>query len=620
MAIEADPREKRATAGKPKAGYQAESVDALPFNTPEKTDRYDTERFYGATGLNWYLCDPTLQRAMRYYLTPAEIEWAEPHLVSLGALMGGPVSERAELTDKNPPKLIKYDRWGHEVSEVWLPESAVQTKKDLAEHAFYSADFRREAQERAVRTGPLTMASGYLLDQAEVGMTCAMGADAGMVHAMVERFAPPDVREFLLPKLESGEMIGLTGQFFTERTGGSDLGELETTATRDGDAWKLNGFKWFCSNVNGEAFVVLAKPEGGRDDVKGVTAFLVLKTRRDGTRNGFRIRQLKDKLGTKAVPSGEVEFVDAEAFMLAPPPREGEGDGGPSDGRTMARLMMMTNVARLGTAMMGLGCARRSLVESLCYARARSAWKKRLIDQPLMKRKLAEMIVDVEAVQALIFEGYGHPNRLRERADEERLRMAGALAKLKGARLGITMASDAIEVHGGNGYIETWPVARILRDAQVNTLWEGPDNILCLDIRRSMERENADGPFLERLREAVSNAGESVQAARIVSARIDDLEAAIEAWKQLDRETAEARLFPLAQFMAEVYAGALLSEQAEWELSEFGDDRKSIVALLYVQRYLGDPDRLRGVGAPSNLAIERFDDLVAGALVDDRPR
>jgi acyl-CoA dehydrogenase len=620
MAIETDPREKREAAEKPQPAYQAERVDALPFNTAAKTGRYATERFYGATGLNWYLADPTLQRAMQYYLTSDELAWAEPHLVSLGALMGGPVSERAELTDKNPPQLIKYDRWGHEISEVLLPESAVQTKRDLTAHAFYSADFRREAQERGLRTGPLTMASGYLLDQAEVGMTCAMGADAGMVHAMTERFAPPDVREWLLPKLEAGEMVGLTGQFFTERTGGSDLGELETTATPDGDAWKLNGFKWFCSNVNGEAFVVLAKPEGGRDDVKGVTAFLVLKQRRDGTRNGFRIRQLKDKLGTKAVPSGEVEFVDAEAFMLAPPPREGEGDGGPSDGRTMARLMMMTNVARLGTAMMGLGCARRSLVESLCYARARSAWKKRLIEQPLMKRKLAEMIVDVEAVQALIFEGYGHPNRLRERVDEDRLRMAGALAKLKGARLGITMASDAIEVHGGNGYIETWPVARILRDAQVNTLWEGPDNILCLDIRRSIEREDADSPFLERLREAVANAGESVQVARIVAARIEDLEAAIEAWKKLDRETAEARLFPLAQFMAEVYAGALLSEQAEWELSEFGDDRKSVVAMLYAQRYLGEPDRLRGVGAPSNLAIDRFDDLVAGALIDDRPR
>ena len=242
----------------------------------------------------------------------------------------------------------------------------------------------------------------------------------------------------------------------------------------------------------------------------------MLRQRRDGTRNGIHIRQLKEKLGTKAVASGEVEFADAEAFLLSGDPQglEAAAEGGPSDGRSVSRLMAMTNVARLGVAMMGLGCARRALVESLCYAKARNSWKKTLIDHPLMRRKLAEMIVDVEAVQAILFDGYGHPNRQRQEGAPTRLRITSALIKLKAARLGITMASDAIEVHGGNGYVETWPVARILRDAQINTLWEGPDNILCLDVRRAIERESADAPFLERMREAVDNAGEAVPAAR----------------------------------------------------------------------------------------------------------
>ena len=104
----------------------------------------------------------------------------------------------------------------------------------------------------------------------------------------------------------------------TERTGGSDLAALETTATPDGDAWRLNGFKWFASNANGSAFVVLAKPDGAPDGIRGIAPFLVLRERRDGGRNGVRIRRLKDKLGTKAVASAEVEFVDAEAFLLAP--------------------------------------------------------------------------------------------------------------------------------------------------------------------------------------------------------------------------------------------------------------------------------------------------------------
>src|SRR5207245_1031373 len=172
------------------------------------------------------------------------------------------------------------------------------------------------------------------------------------------------------------------------------------------------------------------------------------------------------------------------------------------------------------------------------------------------------MIVDVEATQALVFEGYGFSNQQRQSDEMARLRLGPALAKLKAARLGITTASDAIEVHGGNGYVETWPVARILRDAQINTLWEGSDNILCLDVRRAIEREQADEQFVARLREAVENAGESVTVSAIAR-RVDDLTTAIDVWKKLEGETAEARLFPLAQFMAEVYTAALLAERAE---------------------------------------------------------
>ena len=296
------------------------------------------------------------------------------------------------------------------------------------------------------------------------------------------------------------------------------------------------------------------------------------------------------------------------------------GDGSPSDGKGMARLMAMTNGARLGVAMMGLGCARRALVEAICYAHARNSWKTPLVQHPLMKRKLAEMIVDAEAVQALLFEGYGYPNQQRSGHHQERHRIVPPLAKLKAARLGITMASDAIEIHGGNGYVETWPVARILRDAQINTLWEGPDNILCLDVRRAIERESAEEPFIARVQEAIDNAGEAIPAARVVKDRKEDLVAAISAWKRLDGETAESRLFPLAQFMAEVFAAAMLCERAEWELREFGDDRKSLVAELYTERYLADRSRVRDIDAPASPAIERFEELVTGSLVDTRAR
>jgi alkylation response protein AidB-like acyl-CoA dehydrogenase len=210
----------------------------------------------------------------------------------------------------------------------------------------------------------------------------------------------------------------------------------------------------------------------------------------------------------------------------------------------------------------------------------------------------------------MVFDGYLGPARLR---------IDAPLIKLRAARLGITAASDAIEVHGGNGYIEQWPVARLLRDAQVNTIWEGPDNILCLDLRRGIEREDAHIPFLARLRSAceVAPAGDEGSAV-MVRRRIDEVEDGIERWRRLDRPIGEARLFPLAQAMAEVYAAALLVESAAWEASELGSDRKALIARLFARRHLAERDPLAVIDGPAD-EIDRFKELWDGTLVDERP-
>ena len=589
--------------------YDLEAVDRLPFSTPEKSQRYETDNYRGAVGLNWYLTDPTLRFAMAYYLRPDELALAERHLTRIGELMGGPVARWAEETDRNPPRLERYDRWGHDVSQVVMPGSFTQSKRAVLDA---QQALRTEARATGVSSSLALFASNYLLNQADIGMGCALGTGGGMVQSLVTAFAPADVRDHVLAKFASGEWAGETAQLLTERTGGSDLGALETTARRatgeNGDAWLLNGFKWFASNCAGEAFVVLAKPEGAPDSTRGVANFLVLRTRRDGSRNGVRVRRLKDKLGTRSVASGEVEFVDAEAFLLSGEP---SAEAGPSDGKGLGRMMELTNAARLGIALFGLGNARRALVESLCYARQRRAFGGALIDKPLMRRKLAELIVDVEAALAMVFDGTGATNHRQPR--NLRQRIAVPVTKLKVCRLGITAASDAIEIHGGNGYIETWPVARLLRDAQVNTIWEGPDNILCLDVRRGIEQTRAHETLLARLRDALSVADDD-PTTRMVAGRVEDLDAAITAWTKLDPGLAEARLFPLAQFMGDVYAGALLVEQAAWERETFRGDRKALVARLYVQRYLGDRGPLRGIDADSDEALERFDELVGGAL------
>ena len=276
-------------------------------------------------------------------------------------------------------------------------------------------------------------------------------------------------------------------------------------------------------------------------------------------------------------------------------------------GGGMARMMAMTNGARLGIAVMGLGCARRALVESLSYAASREAFDAPLDTHPLMRRKLAELIVEVEACQQLVYDGF-----------VSRLRIGAPLIKLRAARLGITAASDAIEIHGGNGYIEQWPVARLLRDAQVNTVWEGPDNILCLDVRRAMIREAAHEALFDRLRRALDA---SQEADPVVVAQVEDgldtLGKAVEHWWALPADEAEAKLYPLAQLMIDVYAGALLCEQAAWEQRVLDDDRGSLVARLYARDHLVDRGPLRGLDQPAE-ELTRFEDLRAGALVEAR--
>lgn len=571
--------------------------------------RYETARFAGAVGRNWYRSDPTLQFLLAHHLGEAGLAWAEPYLGRIGALMGGPVAEAAVETDRHPAELVRYDRFGHEVNEIVLPRSFLAAREAIQAESVFRPEQTAAAKEAGVGIEPLVAAWTYLLDQADIGMSCALGTGGEMVLRLAAAHAPPDVAARVAELFPNGEYSGEAAQLFTERSGGSDLGALETVARRSGDAWLLSGVKWFVSNANGAAYLVLARPEGAPEGIRGVAAFLVLRTRRDGSPNGISVRRLKDKLGTRSVASAEVELRDAEGFLLAPDPGSAGLDGADLG---LAALMRLTNNARLGVAMMGLGCARRALVEALCYTTAREAFGAALVDQPLVRRTLAALVVDVEAAQALVFDGLLGPP----------LRLAAPLAKLFAGRLGITAASVALELHGGNGYIEDWPIARLFRDAQVNTVWEGPDNVLCLDVRRALVREGADGPYLARLDAVLDGAaGQAAPTLRSAVAALGaaraELAAALEQWRHLDRRdprAAEAALEPLARQLAAALAAALLVEQAGWGAGP-EHQRKALVAACFAAAHLGAQDVAARVRNAAEV-LESSEVLLSGAFVD----
>jgi alkylation response protein AidB-like acyl-CoA dehydrogenase len=570
----------------------------------------DYSQFEKAIGLNWYDVDPDLQDTVRRHVAPEDFAAAEKRLREVGALIGGPVAERAEMTDKNPPKLERFDRWGNEVNRVVHHPGALQTKRDL-----WESGRRHAGNGRAYAV--VGSASGYLLDQAETGMGCAVGMTGG-VAGLVASYGSDEVKGHFMPHFttDNYEEFWDGAMFLTERDGGSDLGgATKTKATHvDGDLWVLNGFKWFCSNVDAQAIATLARPEGAAEGTGGIGLFVVPRVRRDGSPNGVHVRRIKDKLGTRAVPTGEVDFVDAEAYLLAGGQQSREAA---ADGKGMGRMMGgMVQGSRLGVAFMGLGIARRSFLEAAIYGAHRRAWGNRIDAFPMVRETLVRMAMELEAAAALCFEASAGSDARTSGL----WRILPTLAKYRATRRGVQLATAAIEIHGGNGYIEDWPLARQLRDGQCHPIWEGTENIIALDVVRGIEREGALQPVLERVERALADADDPViagtrDAIRNYQAEVEEAVAYVAAAPK-----DVARLHPrrITRYVTNLVSAALLAEQGAWELRERGSARKAALARLYTNVHLGGR-RLGGIGQDDQIVLDGFDAITRyGELEPER--
>ncbi|MBF6600523.1 MAG: acyl-CoA dehydrogenase family protein [Dehalococcoidia bacterium] len=571
----------------------------------------DYSAFESAIGLNWYDVDPNLRQIVERLTLPADREFVERQLEKMGAIMGQRIAARAEVTDKNPPRLEKYDRWGIEVNDVVHHEGARETKRDLWENGFIGLRWTDEVRKtRAGRLPPaLGTAFSYFLSQAETGMLCAIGMTSSAA-GIIDRHAPAEVRERFLPHLTTMDFAEAWdgAMFMTEIKGGSDLASSECAATKTADGWRINGSKWFCSNVDAEAILTLARPEGGAAGLPGLATFLVPKRRADGTRNGIHIRRLKDKLGTKAVPTGEVDFEDAEAYLMGG--ERTSSDAGARDGRGINRMMEMVQGSRFGVALMGLGIMRRSFLEAAIYAFRRSAFGRPIAEYPLVRETLVDMAVEVEAGCAIAFEAA--QAGAKQDAESRRLyRILVPLAKFRCARRGVELASQAVEMHGGNGYIENWPVARQLRDAQCHTIWEGTENIICLDVLRAMTREHAEEALFARIERAIGGAEHPAIADAVsqVGRSVDDVKEAVAALERAPQEMRLLHARRLTGFLADVAQAALLVEEATWELAEKDSARKAIVARRFVETHLRERP-LRGITSPDRTALDDFEAIV----------
>ncbi|MDQ1402334.1 MAG: acyl-CoA dehydrogenase [Actinomycetota bacterium] len=563
-----------------------------------------------AIGHDWYELDPALQGEVRRGCPPEDLEWVDARLHDLGTLVGGPVARNAEIIDANPPQLVRYDKWANEVNEVAHHPAALESK-GLLWRAGYVSGFAADEKKHG-RPAPAVLhgASSYLLSEADTGMVCSLGMTSG-VAGLVAAYAPADVRDDLLSGLRADDLdTGVDGSMFlTERDGGSDLGRsVHCSATDIGDGRVLiSGEKWFCSNIDGAAIVMLARPEGAPDGPQGLGLYLVPRRLDDGSLNHYSMRRLKPKLGTKSVPTGEVEFHEALGYALRPR-KERDGGGSPtSDAGGLGRMMEMVNGSRFGVAMMGMGIARRCLLESAIWAHHREAKGRLLVDLPLVREQLVDLATEVEA--ALAF-GFACSTAARLEDGIRLRRILVPAAKVRLCRLGVEAASATIELYGGNGYCEDWGLTRQLRDAQCHPIWEGSENICAIDVLRAIRRDSAHEAVFTLLdaigQRAAALPSYATAAVEAVARGRRELDRRIDALAGLEPDAAEAKAGQLTELLVRTVSTALLLDQAVTD----GDHRKALLAVRSARRHLDAGSRWDdGIAQSAGREILAFDQV-----------
>jgi len=593
----------------------------------------DYAEFEQAIGLDWYEVDPNLRFLLDLYLPdPAERADAESHVQRFGALVGKVVAPRAEVTDHHGPVLARYDRWGYDVGEVVHHPTWTENKADLVRNGFVSLDAYAKKPVPAV----VTASVAYLVSQAETAVYCGLGM-TGAAADIVERYGPESVRAEILSKLVSTDpdQAWEGGMFLTERQGGSDVGANTTTAYQDGEEWVIRGEKHFCSNVDADVFIVLARPEGAPPGSRGLATFIVPRRLPDGSPNGFTIKRLKPKLGTVGVPTGEVSLDGARAWLAAgrldasygiDTAGSGSGDAKSQgidparDGRGINRMMEMVNHSRFGVALMGLGIHRRSFLEAAIYAARRHQFGNRIDSYPLVRETLVDLLVDLEAGMAITYECAG-ATRGASNPESGRLlrRILVPLAKMRCTRVALHAASSALEVFGGNGYMEDWPMARQLRDAQCHTIWEGTENILAIDVRRAMRSEQAHLALFERIERSLDAASKHKALSYALDATassFEDCKKASDYVLSAPDDLALLHSRRLAELLADTAEAALLVEEAAWEIDRSNNARKAAVARRFATRKLTSPP-VRGITDPDRLVLDGFDSIVRYGCMDE---
>jgi putative acyl-CoA dehydrogenase len=465
-------------------------------------------------------------------------------LRDLGRLAGSEqAQEWGRLANEHPPRLRTHDRYGARIDEVEFHPAWHELMRTAVGHGLAGAPWAAASSTRpttpSARYAHVRRAVGYLgWGQVEMGHACPVTMTYAVVPALrrapelAARYEPgltSTVYQFGLAE-PTGKRGLVAGMGMTEKQGGSDVRANTTRAVaRPDGTYSLTGHKWFTSAPMSDLFLVLAQLEAG------VSCLLVPRVLPDGSRNAFRLQRLKDKLGDRSNASSEVEFEATTGWLVGEP------------GRGVPAIIEMVNTTRLDCVLGSAAITRAALTQAVHHARHRRAFGALLVDQPLMQNVLADLAVESEAATALAV-------RLAAALDAGEsafLRLAGAAAKFWVCKRTPAVTAEAMEVLGGNGYVEESGLPRLYRQAPLNSIWEGSGNVIALDVLRAMDRSS----------DSLAAVTAEIELARGADARFDD------AVKTLHAELGDADGLPLrarrvASLLALCLQGSLLLRHA----------------------------------------------------------
>ena len=426
-------------------------------------------------GTNLYESDAALRDAV----AREGAAWAEGALSAWGERLGRVETFAwADAANRNPPQLKALDRTGERIDAVefhpaWHELMRLATA--AGEHASPWSDPRPGAQ--------VARAAMYMLHaQVENGTQCPLTMTFASVPALRADRATAALAHEWLPKILAfdydprplpiaAKRAATIGMGMTERQGGSDVRSNRTQAVPEGGHFRLTGHKWFFSAPQCDAHLVLARSDAG------IGCFLVPRVLDDGTRNAIRLVRLKDKLGNRSNASSEVEFDGALGLAV----------GAPSRG--IATILAMVAHTRLDCVLGTAGMMRGGVAWALHHASHRIAFGRRLVDQPLMTNVLADMALETEAAEVLALRLARAFEAAEGEPDATLARVLTPAAKYWVCKRGPPLAAEAMEVLGGNGYVEENPLPRLYREMPVNSIWEGSGNVIALDVLRAIDRE-----------------------------------------------------------------------------------------------------------------------------------